>query len=483
MKTTATLKQLSLSVAIAASTVGALTGLTALPVSATGLSNLSTYTGNGAGFTIPDNRTTGAFSDIVVPADKSFPFSNITVTLNNLNHTFAGDLIATLTHVDTNTTVSLFNRIGRYGSGSGDSSDFRSTYSFNDNFPEDLWEEAGRIPSSAVIPGGNYFPTGANSGLRVDMMPSLNGQLASGTWRLNIADVAAGNAGSLGSWSLSLRGGCAAGFDLGLLLSQGSDGQTFRDNCAPVTQLGKVQGRPGTNGPTLNGDYEIAIGPNGAQAGLTGQSQIDWNSGTEYDWQLDFNPTNNLATFQVLDNGKGVPAPPITYSYPGPLVFNAFGLVARADDPSNVIAEGTTMNLTVTDVTLLNNGKTLTQNIPLVVEAISTYESKERFGKQYYTIDMNDYPTAEITQLKGKFSFEGSINSQYQFGRSRVIGLEIIMFDPPVASGPSPQAPSQTVPEPSTAFGIGVATAVGFGAFSKPKFTKKRREDGEETSN
>jgi hypothetical protein len=258
------------------------------------------------------------------------------------------------------------------------------------------------------------------------------------------------------------------GTDLGVILNQGTDETAFKSNCATVTQLAKIQGRSGTNGPTLNGDYEIAIGPNGAQAGLTGQSQIDWNSGTVYNWELNFNPTTNQATFQVLDNGKGSPTNLITYSYgaSSTMPFNAFGILARADNPSSIITANTTMNLSVTQVTLDGGGVGKTTNFgasPLSVTAISTSSGTSRFAKNYYTVD----PAAgtEITQMKGTFSanFTG-LNPQDKNGRSSGIGFEITLFDPP----PSP-AVSQPVPEPNSMLGLFAFGVLGAGSLLKRK--------------
>jgi subtilisin-like proprotein convertase family protein len=196
MNTATARKKLSLSAAVTASTV--IAGLTALPASA------SSFTGTGSGFTIPDNNPAGASSTIVVP--DSFSITDITVTLNNLTHNFVGDLIATLTHVDTATTVSLFNRVGRVNIGSGDSSILGGDYSFNDAFTGDLWAVAASGGGSFVIPSGDYFPTGANSATEVPMLASLGGQLSSGTWRLTISDNSLFDTGALGGWTLNLQG-------------------------------------------------------------------------------------------------------------------------------------------------------------------------------------------------------------------------------------------------------------------------------------
>jgi hypothetical protein len=198
MNTTTTFKSLSLAGVVFASTVSAIASLTVLPASAV------SFTGTGAGFNIPDNNATGASSTIVVP--DSFSITDITVTLNSLTHTYVGDLIATLTHVDTGTTVSLFNRIGLVSSGAGDSSNFGGNYSFNDAFTGNIWAVAASGGSSFVIPSGNYFPTGAGSSTLVPMLTSLSGELSSGTWRLTISDNVAADTGALGSWALNLQG-------------------------------------------------------------------------------------------------------------------------------------------------------------------------------------------------------------------------------------------------------------------------------------
>jgi hypothetical protein len=171
---------------------------------------VTTFTGSGSGFSIPDNNPTGAFSDIVV-AD-NFLINNITVGLNSLTHPWIGDLIATLTHIDTNTTVDLFNRVGRTttGLGDGDGSNLSGSYNFNDAFTGDLWSVAISGGGSFDIPGGDYFPTGAGSSAKVPMLTTISGLPSNGTWRLKISDKGSGDTGTLGSWSLNLQGSSPA---------------------------------------------------------------------------------------------------------------------------------------------------------------------------------------------------------------------------------------------------------------------------------
>jgi len=164
---------------------------------------LLSFTGNGSGFSIPDNNPTGASSEINVV--EAFLIGDITVSLNDLSHPFLGDLIATLTHVSSSTTVTLFNRVGRVNTGSGDASNFGATYRFNDTFSGNLWSEAGIGNANDVVPGGDYFPTGANSPDPQPILPSLLGLNSSGLWRLTISDVDPTLTGTLGSWTLNLQ--------------------------------------------------------------------------------------------------------------------------------------------------------------------------------------------------------------------------------------------------------------------------------------
>jgi subtilisin-like proprotein convertase family protein len=169
---------------------------------------IPTFTGSGSGFSIPDGNPTGAFSDIVV-AD-NFLINDITVGLSSLTHTWIGDLIATLTHTDTNTTVDLFNRVGKPTTFYGDNSKLNGSYNFNDAFTGDLWTVASSGDSSFTIPSGDYFPTGAGSSAKVPMLTTISGLSSSGTWRLKISDNVGGDPGTLGSWSLNLQGSSPA---------------------------------------------------------------------------------------------------------------------------------------------------------------------------------------------------------------------------------------------------------------------------------
>ncbi|MBW4493412.1 MAG: proprotein convertase P-domain-containing protein [Oscillatoria princeps RMCB-10] len=160
--------------------------------------NAATFTGSG--FAIPDNNATGVSSTISIT--DNFTIADVTVTLNNITHSWMGDLVASLTHLTTGTKVNLFDRVGRITSGFGNSTNLSGNYSFNDTFTDSLWTTAAGLNSSANIPSGNYYSTAATG--TVSLLSAFSGQSALGDWQLNIQDRAGGDTGSLGSWSLTL---------------------------------------------------------------------------------------------------------------------------------------------------------------------------------------------------------------------------------------------------------------------------------------
>jgi hypothetical protein len=114
---------------------------------------------------------------------------------------------------------------------------------------------------------------------------------------------------------------------------------------ASWTQLGwKVEGRAGVLG---SGDYELAIGPNGAGSGLTGKAEWIWGNNEEVPWTLNWNGTTAAFTFGNLA--------PISYTSATSNIFNGFYLLTNAVR-DNRVTRGTQMTLRVNNV----NGTTIT---------------------------------------------------------------------------------------------------------------------------
>jgi subtilisin-like proprotein convertase family protein len=222
MITASTAKKIRWSAGVTACAVSTIAGMTALPVHAAVFTGTGTFLPPPTGIpnNIPNNNATGITSTITVPTSLTFTeITNITVTLNSLNHNFAGDLIASLTYLPTNQTVNLFNRIGRIGTGRGDNSNFSSTstltYNFSDAFTDNLWTAAEPPTGGGTnfnIPVGNYKPTGAGSSTPISLLDVFKTSPGTGNWQLRISDnggqtgAANEGTGSIGGWSLKVEG-------------------------------------------------------------------------------------------------------------------------------------------------------------------------------------------------------------------------------------------------------------------------------------
>jgi hypothetical protein len=141
-------------------------------------------------------------SDITIATDH-FMINDVTVTLTDLNHTFGGDLIATLQHVESRTSVDLFRRVEMAPNlECGSRGVFGGTYRFSDSFTGDLWS----FPAmTASLPPGDYFAS-TTSGTKslLTGASGFRGRGVAGTWRLTITDAVMGDTGSLGGWTLRL---------------------------------------------------------------------------------------------------------------------------------------------------------------------------------------------------------------------------------------------------------------------------------------
>lgn len=163
--------------------------------------NAHSLTFLGKGGNIPDGF--GSFQDDIMVTE-NFKISDVTVTLKGMEHTWVGDLVVRLRHVETETIVELFRRPGQPNfSSSGYSNDLRGDYSFSDSVESSLRRAAHHSSNfdtaaavNTVIPSGNYTS--------LQSLAKFNGLSSTGTWRLIINDCSAGDSGSLDSWSLNL---------------------------------------------------------------------------------------------------------------------------------------------------------------------------------------------------------------------------------------------------------------------------------------
>ena len=122
-------------------------------------------------------------NSFVVPDD--VPLEDLDVQVM-IEHTFVGDLLVTLTHVDTGTNVFLVNRAA-----AGECSEDNINATFDDEAARFAGFECS-IHDPAL--GGGLVPDG--------FLGDLLGESLAGTWRLEITDEAAMDVGSLVSWCL-----------------------------------------------------------------------------------------------------------------------------------------------------------------------------------------------------------------------------------------------------------------------------------------
>lgn len=249
---------------------------------------------------IPDNNTTGVNDDLVIPSGSSLVDLDVSV---RAIHTYVGDLIFTLTHVETGTVVTVIDRPGRTTTGTGCS---------ENHINATLDDEAtSPVESQCATSGGATPPPYAIDGSFTPNNPlsAFDGQSLTGTWRLNASDRAGADTGTLTEWCLlvpsdadysdlptsygvaSHAGGGA--LKLGQLWDSDATFATDSDNASDdgVTVNTSSNWRPGgSSTATLN-----VVGGTGYAAGW-----FDWNN------DGDFGDTGEKAFGQAVTAGSNV---------------------------------------------------------------------------------------------------------------------------------------------------------------------------------
>lgn len=160
----------------------------AVPVGQTSLGLTTTYTSTHAAIAITDNNPTGITAQLVITAPGLV--GDIDVRLNNVTHTWVGDLIMRLGAPSGSLTTTLMQRPGSGGFGSS-----------GDNFVNTVLDDSASTSIQSIGTTGPF--TGRWSPFQP--LSALHGQSISGTWRLNVSDNAAQDTGTLNQWSLDIR--------------------------------------------------------------------------------------------------------------------------------------------------------------------------------------------------------------------------------------------------------------------------------------
>ena len=160
----------------------------------------STFSYSGPPVAIPDNVPAGVNAAIVVAGvtgtvtDVNFSFggSSCSATVGSttvgLDHTWVGDLVASLTS-PTSTIVTLMNQPG-----GPDNS--------GNNFCQTVLDNAGPSLIQAIAAAGNPW---VGTFQPASALSTLNNQNPNGTWTLNVADLALVDAGSIRQFSLIIQ--------------------------------------------------------------------------------------------------------------------------------------------------------------------------------------------------------------------------------------------------------------------------------------
>ena len=142
----------------------------------------------GDGGAIPDNDPNGFRSEIFVE-DFGEILSFKSIHILGFEHSWAGDLQIFLTHKDSGTTVTLLDRPGVPESQFGDSANFAGDY---------WWTDGGFVYDADVF---DLEVTEMDLGPVEGFLRNFDGEDKFGTWSLLIVDNAAGDLGSISSWS------------------------------------------------------------------------------------------------------------------------------------------------------------------------------------------------------------------------------------------------------------------------------------------
>ncbi|GAB6051646.1 hypothetical protein JCM17960_04660 [Magnetospira thiophila] len=155
-----------------------LIGFCGFLLAAHGSAQASLYTYNGVGTSLPDRVSTS--SSITV--NDVFAVTDVTISLNNLYHTYSGDLLFTLYHDGLSAALTV---------GTNGGTDPNGTFTFSDD------ATIGNYSWSSY-PGQSILPASALS--------VFDGRSSQGTWTLGIYDQYGADSGSLGGWTLNLAG-------------------------------------------------------------------------------------------------------------------------------------------------------------------------------------------------------------------------------------------------------------------------------------
>jgi uncharacterized repeat protein (TIGR01451 family) len=171
---------------------------------ASGTGTPITYTRSAVGLAIPDNRPTGVKDTLTITDD--FEIADLDFRVDNLQHTFTGDLTVLLKAPNGYGADLIWLRERLFGGGDGDNFvntviDGQSTNDLNQSLATAApftgnWAPAFNSPVWNLFGDPAIFPD------PVDQLSHVNGMSTEGVWQVLVADTLDLDTGQLNAWSL-----------------------------------------------------------------------------------------------------------------------------------------------------------------------------------------------------------------------------------------------------------------------------------------
>lgn len=205
-------------------------------------------------------------------------------------------------------------------------------------------------------------------------------------------------------------------------------------------KLFESEWRAGVQGP---GDYEAALGPNGANYPLAGTFDIDWGNNQEVVWDLSYQAVDGISTLTLFD---GTNAQTVTYDNGDGGLFKNFAFVAKVRDRQDgLVAPGTSIAIQVTEINGCGDSCDFSNTLTSAL-----YNTEDVSQANFFSSD------TPITSMVGKVVMRWTTQDPQPAGQGArsSVAVQLKAYDPddvdPVA-----------VPEPSVMLGLLAIGAYG----------------------
>jgi len=247
-------------------------GSEAAPVPRTDPSGYLTYGSGAIHLAIPDPPNPGVSSDLAVPDPGLILDLDVAVTIT---HTYVGDLIVIITHVDTGTAVTIIDRPGVPP----------FTFGCEGDDIAAILDDAAATP----VEGECALSTPTILGIFSPNNPlsAFDGEDLGGTWRLTVTDAAGGDTGFLEDWTLAFGVKLCAGSPATIVGTGGDDhliGTPGDDVIVGMAGADVIEGGGGDDVICGGAGPDTLIGGPGSDVllGLKGSDTLLGGTGIDY---------------------------------------------------------------------------------------------------------------------------------------------------------------------------------------------------------